>query len=125
VAAGRVLDARWARRDEWLLLTTDELSVLAHLPGDPARYGFATAALHRPHPVQARRVTPERATRTAAGWRRTAWSNPSEAVFTDVAHPGPCGASGNDPYGRDNDIYDNDYDASHDDDDGWPYTEAA
>lgn len=110
--AGRVLDARWTRRDEWLLLSTDELSVLAHLPADPARYGFATAALHRPHPVHARRVTPERATRSAAGWSRTGWHTPPatnpEAPRVD-AHQN-----------RHHDEHDT---SQHDQDvdDGWPY----
>lgn len=117
--AGRVLDTRWARRDEWLLLTTDELAVLAHLPADPARYGLATAALHRPHPVQARRVAPERATSTGAGWTRTGWTTPAGTAPVEALSDLP------DPHqGGDWHIDIDDEEPGHDED-GWPYTEAA
>lgn len=69
-----VLPARRASGREWLLMTATELGVLAHLPPDPARYGFDTAALHRPHPAGVRRAVPESTTRTGAGWTRTRWT---------------------------------------------------
>ncbi len=51
--ARAALTGRRARRREWLLVTAAELGVLAHLPADPARYRFTTAALDRPHPHSA------------------------------------------------------------------------
>ncbi|MBX7266498.1 hypothetical protein KIF24_10955 [Micromonospora sp. Llam7] len=126
--AASALGQRRARRGEWLLLTTDELAVLAHLPGDPARYGFATAALHRPHPVQARRVAPERATRSAAGWTAAGWSTPPVAAPEEFGDGGDSWHDSGGGYGgrrdrAESDIYD--YRASDDEDGGWPYTEAA
>ena len=71
--AGVLLDQRRASSGEWLLLSTAELAVLAHLPADPARHGFDTTALHRPWPGGASQADPERPTRRAAGWTRTGW----------------------------------------------------
>ncbi|MDG4798815.1 hypothetical protein [Micromonospora sp. WMMD1082] len=62
------LSLRRASRGEWLLLSANELGVLAHLPPDPALYRFDTAALHRAHPGGARRADPE------AGWTRQGWT---------------------------------------------------
>ncbi len=68
-AAGQALRLRRARRGEWLLLSANELGVLAHLPPDPALYRFDTAALHRPFPGGARRADPE------SGWTRDGWAD--------------------------------------------------
>jgi hypothetical protein len=76
--AGVLLDQRRARYGEWLLLSTAELAVLAHLPADPARHGFELTALHRPWPGGASRADPERPTRRAAGWTRTGWRTVTE-----------------------------------------------
>lgn len=69
---------RWARREHWLLMSTAELGVLAHLPSDPARYGFDTAALNRSAPPGTARPVPERAGRTGPGWTRHGWTNPPD-----------------------------------------------
>jgi hypothetical protein len=63
---------RRAGRREWLLLSANELGVLAHLPPDPALYRFDTAALHRPFPGGARRADPE------SGWTREGWADRRE-----------------------------------------------
>ncbi len=72
--ASVLLDQRRAHTGEWLLLSTAELAVLAHLPADPARHGFDTTALHRPWPGGASRADPERPTRHGSGWTRTGWT---------------------------------------------------
>lgn len=75
--AAVALTDRWAGRGDWLLCTATELGTLAHFPADPARYGFDTAALHRPPPGTARRAAPERPTDRAPGWTRNGWSTPA------------------------------------------------
>lgn len=82
--AATLLDQRRATSGQWLLLSTAELAVLAHLPADPARHGFDTTALHRPAPGGVSRADPERPTRNAAGWTGTGWtSNGPDAVNDD------------------------------------------
>lgn len=76
--AGVLLDQRRAQAGQWLLLSTAELAVLAHLPADPARHGFEVTALHRPWPGGASRADPERPTRHTAGWTRDGWSSTTE-----------------------------------------------
>ena len=76
--AGVLLDQRRAHTGQWLLLSTAELAVLAHLPADPARHGFEVTALHRPWPGGASRADPERPTRHTAGWTRDGWSSTTE-----------------------------------------------
>lgn len=70
------LGQRRAGRGEWLLVTSSELGVLAHLPPDPALYGFDTAARHRPPPLRAARAAVERPGRGGAGWNRDRWTRP-------------------------------------------------
>jgi hypothetical protein len=82
-----VLPVRRAGGREWLLMTATELGVLAHLPPDPARYGFDTAALHRPHPAGVRQAAPEPATRTGAGWTRMGWT--AAPTVTNDSDPDP------------------------------------
>jgi hypothetical protein len=72
--AAVVLGERRVRRQEWLLCTAAELGVLAHLPLDPARHAFDTAALQRRPPATARRAAPERVTGRAPGWADTGWT---------------------------------------------------
>ncbi|GIE99491.1 hypothetical protein [Paractinoplanes rishiriensis] len=74
-AAIRLAD-RWAGRGDWLLCTSAELGVLAHLPADPARYGFDTAALTRTPPTSARRAGPEHSSARGPGWTRHGWTDP-------------------------------------------------
>jgi len=83
-AAVRLAD-RWAGRGDWLLLSTTELGVLAHLPADPARYGFDTAALHRAHPTTARRATPEHGSPRGPGWTHPTDPNPDTDAPDAVA----------------------------------------
>jgi hypothetical protein len=73
--AGTMLTGRRAGRREWLVMSASELGVLAHLPADPARYQFTTAARHRPHPHAAYLATPEPATATRPGWTRHGWAS--------------------------------------------------
>jgi hypothetical protein len=82
-AAVKLAD-RWAGRGDWLLLSATELGVLAHLPADPARYGFDTAALHRAHPTTARRATPERGSPRGPGWTRRGWTHPTDTTGIDA-----------------------------------------
>ncbi|MGI5151453.1 hypothetical protein ACQEVC_34655 [Plantactinospora sp. CA-294935] len=82
-SAATLLDQRRARTGEWLLLSTAELAVLAHLPADPARHGFDTTALHRPWPAGASRADPERRTRRTAGWTRIGWTGSTGPDATD------------------------------------------
>ncbi|MEV6932737.1 hypothetical protein AB0M46_50735, partial [Dactylosporangium sp. NPDC051485] len=70
--AGTAAALRRARRGDWLLVSAAELGVLAHLPPDPALYGFGTSAMHRPFPGGARRADPE------AGWTRHGWTGTSD-----------------------------------------------
>jgi hypothetical protein len=79
-----LLNERRAHCGEWLLLSTAELAVLAHLPADPARHGFDTTALHRPWPGGASRVDPERPTRRAAGWTRGGWTSITDSGAATV-----------------------------------------
>ena len=72
------LDQRRATAGEWLLLSTAELAVLAHLPADPARYGFEVTALHRPWPGGVSRADPEPPTGRGPGWNRGGWSTPPD-----------------------------------------------
>jgi len=81
--AAVALARRRVHRTAWLLFTTAELGALAHLPADPARYGFTTAALHRPHPVGVHRAEPERRTRSSPGWTRTGWTAPPAVANDD------------------------------------------
>ena len=76
--AATLLDQRRATSGQWLLLSTAELAVLAHLPADPARHGFDTTALHRSAPGGVSRADPERPTRNAAGWTDTGWTSRSD-----------------------------------------------
>ena len=79
-----VLAQRWAGRGDWLLVTTTELGVLAHLPPDPALYRFDTAALHRTPPTGTPRAVPERRTNTLPGWnRRDGWTRPPATTAAD------------------------------------------
>jgi hypothetical protein len=79
-----VLAERWAGRGDWLLVTTTELGVLAHLPPDPALYRFDTAALHRTPPTGTPRAVPERRTNTLPGWnRRDGWTRPPATTAAD------------------------------------------
>ena len=89
--AGTRLADRRARRGDWLLCTASELDALAHLPTDPARYGFATAAVHRPHPVTAPRATPERRTSHGPGWTPTGWTHPTPP--RSATPPAPTGST--------------------------------
>jgi hypothetical protein len=108
--AATLLDQRRAHQGEWLLLSTAELAVLAHLPADPARYGFDTTALHRPWPGGASQAEPEPATRRGPGWTRTGWTTPADpAAVTDDGNQ---------------DRY-NDQDDDQDEDDDEPPLEAA
>ncbi|MDQ7905976.1 hypothetical protein RB614_15800 [Phytohabitans sp. ZYX-F-186] len=70
--ARSALSLRRASPGQWLLLSANELGVLAHLPPDPALYRFDTAARHRAHPGGARRADPE------AGWTRHGWTPDTE-----------------------------------------------
>jgi hypothetical protein len=74
--AARLFAERRARRAEWLLVSAPELGVLAHLPLDPAHYGFTTAALHRRHPRGAHTAAPEPDAATSSGWTPTGWTLP-------------------------------------------------
>ncbi|MFC0530241.1 hypothetical protein [Phytohabitans kaempferiae] len=76
--AATLLDQRRAHQGEWLLLSTAELAVFAHLPADPARYGFEVTALHRPWPGGVSRADPEPPTRRGTGWTRTGWTTPAD-----------------------------------------------
>jgi hypothetical protein len=76
--AAVMLSQRRARRGDWLLVSAAELGVLAHLPADPARYQFTTAALHRPHPHNAYLAEPEPATPGNPGWTGHAWTSPRD-----------------------------------------------
>jgi hypothetical protein len=76
------LAQRRARRGDWLVMSAAELGVLAHLPADPARWQFTTAALERPHPHAAYLASPEPATAASPGWARGQWSS-------TPAHAGP------------------------------------
>jgi hypothetical protein len=100
--AATLLDQRRATSGQWLLLSTDELAVLAHLPADPARHGFDTTALHRPAPGGVSRADPERPTRRAAGWTDTGWTSSTDPDTV------------NDDGDRDDNHRDNDDDTSHD-----------
>ncbi len=88
-----VLAERRAGRGDWLLVTTTELGVLAHLPPDPALYGFDTAALHRTPPTATPRAVPERRTGTLPGWNRSGWTRPPATTAadhdSDTAHERP------------------------------------
>jgi len=72
--AAVLLEQRRATAGEWLLLSTAELAVLAHLPGDPAGQGFEVTALHRPWPRGASRADPEPPTRDGSGWTGAGWT---------------------------------------------------
>ncbi|MGH3680986.1 MAG: hypothetical protein ACRDT2_12160, partial [Natronosporangium sp.] len=76
LAAARLAD-RYATGSDWLLCTPAELGTLAHLPADPARYGFDTAALHRRHPSGTPLAEPEPQTRRSVGWTRHGWTTPA------------------------------------------------
>ena len=78
-----VLALRWAGRGGWLLVTNAELGVLAHLPADPALYGFDTAALHRAYPGSVFRARAERAGPTQPGWNRDRWTRPPATTAAD------------------------------------------
>jgi hypothetical protein len=83
-----LLTQRRARRRDWLVMTAAELGVLAHLPADPARYQFTTAALHRPHPHTAYLARPEPATRRGSGWTPGGWtSTPADPSQPDDTEP--------------------------------------
>jgi hypothetical protein len=73
--AAAVIAGRGARRREWLLMSATELGVLAHLPADPARYRFTTAALHRPHPNTAYLAEREPPTAGSSGWTHEGWTS--------------------------------------------------
>jgi hypothetical protein len=81
-SATRVPD-RWASRGDWMLCTATELDALAHIPSDPARYGFDTAALTRTPPTRAQRARPEHGTERGPGWTRRGWTNPPDEEDTD------------------------------------------
>jgi hypothetical protein len=85
-ASVRLAD-RWAGRGDWLLCTAAELGVLAHLPADPARYGFDTAALTRTPPTGARRAAPEHRSPRGPGWTRRGWTDPPDDTDTDTDDP--------------------------------------
>jgi hypothetical protein len=76
--ASMLLEQRRARSGQWLLLSTAELAVLAHLPADPARHGFEVTALHRPWPGGASHADPEQPTHQAAGWTRDGWTGTTD-----------------------------------------------
>jgi hypothetical protein len=80
--AAMMLAGRRARRGDWLLLSSAELGVLAHLPADPARYRFTTAALHRPHPHTAYLAEPEPPKAGSSGWTRTGWTSAADRPVT-------------------------------------------
>jgi len=108
--AATLLDQRRAHPGEWLLLSTAELAVLAHLPADPALHGFDTTALHRRWPGGASRADPERPTRWGPGWTRTGWT-----TLTDP------GAEDGDPDDHDTNNHDtNNHDTNNHDEDGPP-----
>jgi hypothetical protein len=115
-----MLAGRLARHGEWLLLTAAELGVLAHLPADPARYGFATAALHRAAPLGAARALPERPGDTSPGWDRHGWGDPpadtSPASSPTRDHPSPRVGSTNPPPYTASDQQDAYWDDEDDDD---------
>ena len=87
-ASVRLAD-RWAGRGDWLLCTAAELGVLAHLPADPARYGFDTAALTRTPPPTARRARPEHESERGPGWTRRGWTDPPDDTDTDDPNDWP------------------------------------
>jgi hypothetical protein len=76
--AAVMVSQRRARRGDWLLVSSAELGVLVHLPADPARYQFTTAALHRPHPHNAYLAEPEPATASSPGWTSHGWTSPPD-----------------------------------------------
>jgi hypothetical protein len=86
-SAATLLEQRRATSGEWLLLSTAELAVLAHLPADPARHGFDTTALHRRWPGGVSQADPERSTRHASGWTPTGWT--SSTTTQDAADGNP------------------------------------
>jgi hypothetical protein len=94
--AADMLSQRRARRGDWLLVSAAELGVLAHLPADPARYQFTTAALHRPHPHSAYLAEPEQATPGGSGWTGHAWTSPPDGFATHDPDP-----EGDDDHGQD------------------------
>jgi len=96
------LSRRRAGAAEWVLLTARELGVLAHLPPDPALYGFDTAALHRPYPGGVSRADPEHRTGRGSGWTRHGWTPPHGAV-TDDSDPYHNDDTGHDDIERDDD----------------------
>jgi hypothetical protein len=106
------LTLRRARRGEWLLLSANELGVLAHLPPDPALYRFDTAALHRPFPGGARRADPE------TGWTRHGWTTPTTGAVTDD------GADNDDTTNNDGDDWGDPDDDDRDDGDDFEFPEA-
>jgi len=85
---------RRARRSEWLLLSANELGVLAHLPPDPALYRLAVAALHRAAPAGVAHPAAERPGPTWPGWNRSGWTTPP----TDTNKPSAVPAGRTMPY---------------------------
>jgi hypothetical protein len=91
--AAAVLSGRRATRGEWLLMSAAELGVLAHLPADPARYRFTTAALHRLHPHTAYLADPEPPAAGISGWTRRGGTGPGDRAAAPGGH-GPRNVTG-------------------------------
>jgi hypothetical protein len=76
---------RYAHHGEWMLASSTEMGSLMHLPGDPARYGFRTAAVIQPVPLDAVEVEFEHPTDSDPGWSRGRWNLPPGTTKTALA----------------------------------------